>query len=43
VIDDGPRPGSASTVVSVVDGVAVVLREGPITAADIEAIAVADS
>lgn len=43
VIDDGPRPGSASTVVSVLDGAPVVLRDGPITAADIEAVAAADS
>lgn len=37
VIDDGPRPGSASTVVSVVDGPPIILREGPIGLADIEA------
>ncbi|MDG2027136.1 MAG: L-threonylcarbamoyladenylate synthase [Acidimicrobiales bacterium] len=43
VIDDGARPGAASTVVSVVDGVAVVLREGPISAADIDAVIEADS
>ena len=43
VIDDGPRPGSASTVVSVVDGAPMVLRDGPITAADIEAITAPDS
>jgi L-threonylcarbamoyladenylate synthase len=43
VIDDGPRPGAASTVVSVVGGVAVVLREGPISEADIAAVAEADS
>lgn len=35
VIDGGPREGSASTVVSVVDGAPRVLRDGPITASDI--------
>lgn len=43
VIDDGPRPGSASTVVSVVDGRPTVLRAGPISEADIEAIVGDDS
>lgn len=43
VIDDGPRPGAASTVVSVVDGTPTVLREGPISAADIDAVIRADS
>ncbi|MEM7142883.1 MAG: L-threonylcarbamoyladenylate synthase [Actinomycetota bacterium] len=43
VIDDGPRPGAASTVVSVVDGAPTVLREGPISAADIDAVVAADS
>lgn len=43
VIDDGPRPGAASTVVSVVDGSPVVLREGPISAADIDAAVGSDS
>jgi L-threonylcarbamoyladenylate synthase len=43
VLDDGPRPGSASTVVSVVEGNPVVLREGPVTEADIAAIVEADS
>ncbi len=42
VIDGGPIDGSASTVVSVVDGVEV-LREGPITAADIDAALAANS
>ena len=37
VIDDGPRPGAASTVVSVVDELGEVLREGPISSADIRA------
>ena len=43
VLDDGPRPGSASTVVSVVDPHPVVLRVGAISEADIEAIAGDDS
>lgn len=43
VVDDGPRPGSASTVVSVVDGPPVILREGPISAADIDAALGGDS
>lgn len=43
VIDDGPRPGAASTVVSVVDGAAIVLREGPISAADIDTVLSDDS
>jgi len=43
VLDDGPRPGVASTVVSVVEGDAVVLREGSVSAADIEAIVQLDS
>jgi len=42
-LDDGPRPGSASTVVSVVDGDVVLLREGPITEADIKAVVQSDS
>ena len=37
VIDDGPRPGAASTVVSIVDGLPEMLREGPISMADIDA------
>jgi L-threonylcarbamoyladenylate synthase len=43
VIDDGPRPGAASTVVSILDGSAEVLREGPITTAAIEAALDTDS
>ena len=43
VIDGGPRPGSASTVVSVVEDVVEILREGPVTAADIDAALAADS
>ena len=43
VLDDGARSGSASTVVSVVGGAPRVLREGPIPAADIEAVFAADS
>jgi L-threonylcarbamoyladenylate synthase len=43
VLDDGPRVGTASTVVSVVDGRPTVLREGPIAAADIEATVSLDS
>lgn len=43
VIDDGLRPGSASTVVSVVDGSPIVLREGPISLADIKAAVEAES
>ncbi|MDW3219282.1 MAG: L-threonylcarbamoyladenylate synthase [Acidimicrobiales bacterium] len=43
VIDDGPRPGAASTVVSVVGDSPVVLREGPISQADIDAVVGADS
>ena len=43
VLDDGPRSGTASTVVSVVDTPPVVLRQGPISDTDIEAIARADS
>lgn len=35
--DDGPRKGLASTVVRVRDGVVDILREGSISAADIEA------
>jgi L-threonylcarbamoyladenylate synthase len=38
VLDDGPRPGAASTVVSVVGPTVEVLREGPISAAEIEAV-----
>ena len=40
---DGPRPGAASTVVSVLETPPVVLRPGPVSAADIEAIAGLDS
>ena len=43
VLDDGPRPGAASTVVSVLETPPVVLRPGPVSAADIEAIAGLDS
>lgn len=43
VLDDGPRPGAASTVVSVVNGRPEVLREGPIAQADIDAIVGDDS
>ncbi|MEQ8840545.1 MAG: L-threonylcarbamoyladenylate synthase [Acidimicrobiales bacterium] len=43
VLDDGPRPGVASTVVSVVGPTPVVLREGSITEAEIEAIVASDS
>lgn len=43
VIDGGPRPGSASTVVSVLGDVIEVLREGPVTEADIDAALAADS
>lgn len=43
VLDDGPRPGAASTVVSVVETPAIVLRPGPVSAADIEAIVGIDS
>lgn len=43
ILDDGPRPGSASTVVSVLDGALVILREGPISRVDIEAIVSSDS
>lgn len=38
VLDDGPRPGAASTVVSVVGPTVEVLREGPISPAEIEAV-----
>lgn len=38
VIDGGPRPGAASTVVDVTGAAPVVLRPGPITAAEIAAI-----
>lgn len=41
VVDGGPRPGAASTVVSVCTAPATVLREGPISAAAIAA-AIAD-
>ena len=37
VIDGGVRQGSASTVVSVVDGTVEMLREGPVSMADITA------
>jgi L-threonylcarbamoyladenylate synthase len=43
VLDDGPRPGAASTVVSVVEADPVVLREGPISADEIEAVVRAES
>lgn len=43
VIDGGPRPGTASTVVSVVDDVVEILREGPVDAADIDGVVAADS
>jgi L-threonylcarbamoyladenylate synthase len=43
VLDDGPRPGAASTVVSVLAPHPVVLRPGPVSEADIEAIAGGDS
>ncbi|MDE0067815.1 MAG: L-threonylcarbamoyladenylate synthase [Acidimicrobiaceae bacterium] len=36
-VDGGPREGSASTVVSIVDGAPVLLREGPVSIADITA------
>lgn len=38
VIDGGPRPGAASTVVDVTGAAPVVLRPGPITAAEIASI-----
>lgn len=38
VIDGGPRPGAASTVVDVTGAAPVVLRPGPITEAEIETI-----
>lgn len=38
VIDGGPRPGAASTVVDVTGAAPAVLRPGPITAAEIAAI-----
>ena len=38
VIDGGPRPGAASTVVDVTGAVPVVLRPGPITDAEIAVI-----
>ena len=38
VIDAGPRPGAASTVVDVTGAAPVVLRPGPITEAEIAAI-----
>ena len=37
VVDGGPRQGSASTVVSIVDGAPVLLRRGPISMANINA------
>ena len=37
VVDGGPRQGSASTVVSIVDGAPVLLRQGPISMANINA------
>ena len=37
VVDGGPRQGSASTVVSIVDGAPVLLRQGPISMTDITA------
>lgn len=38
IVDGGPREGAASTVVSVVGPEPVVLREGPISAAEIAAV-----
>ena len=38
VIDDGPRPGAASTVVSLVGEAVEILREGAIRQADIDAV-----
>lgn len=43
VLDDGPRHGVASSVVSVVGAMPELIREGPLTLAEIEAIIVADS
>lgn len=37
VVDGGPRQGSASTVVSIVDGTVEMLREGPVSMADVSA------
>lgn len=37
VVDGGPRQGSASTVVSIVDGAPVLLRQGPISMENINA------
>jgi len=37
VVDGGKSSGAASTVISIVDESVSVLREGPITAADIDA------
>ncbi|MCY4493330.1 MAG: L-threonylcarbamoyladenylate synthase [Acidimicrobiaceae bacterium] len=37
VVDGGPRRGSASTVVSVIDGTVEMLRQGPVSMADITA------
>ena len=37
VVDGGPRQGSASTVVSIIDGAPVLLRRGPISMANINA------
>ncbi len=38
IVDGGERRGHASTVVTVVDGPPIVLREGPISALDIDAV-----
>ncbi len=44
VIDDGPRPGAASTVVTIVGESLAVIREGPISADELEsALEVGDS
>ena len=37
VVDGGPRQGSASTVVSIIDGAPVLLRQGPISMTNINA------
>ena len=43
VIDGGVRQGSASTVVSVIDGTVEMLREGPVSMADVVAVSAAGS
>ena len=43
VIDGGVRRGSASTVVSVTDGTVEMLREGPVSMADVVAVSAAGS